>query len=611
MKVYVDIETRSRIDLKKLGVYRYSEDSEFTILMAGWAVEDGPVEVTFGQDTGERFLELQSAGAEFVAHNAGFERVCFSRFLDVVGYLSPERWECSMALAAEYGYPVSLEAAARAVGAAPKDSAGAALVRLFTIPNRAGGWNDYTTHPLDWLDFISYCSQDVATLQDLHQRLGDWPNAMEQRVWCVDQRVNDRGMKVDLAMCAQAAKSAEENRALNALSFSVLTGVANPNSVPQVMRWVKEAGLQLPNLQADTIERALADPELPSQQREALELRQELALAAGGKFGVALETASPDGRLRGGFRFFGAHTGRWAGQRVQPHNLPRATLPSPAHVDAAIMDLELGLGGSPHTLKALVRSMFTGPLTIADFASIEARVIAWMAGEEWALQAFRDGRDIYVETAQRMGGLTRFQGKVAVLALGYNGGVNSLRAMGAEGEDDLLQAMVNTWRRANPRIVKLWAQMQDAVDAGGPVGKHVRVVRRGSKMEMKLPSGRSIWYHGVAWEKYKVTDPATGKTLIKEGWRYNDPKKGGQRIGTYGGRLCENATQAIARDLLAEAMVRLNDAGLKIVLHVHDEIGVEGYHLEDLERIMTEVPRWAKGMPIDASAFTCERYRKG
>lgn len=607
MVLYLDYETRARVDLRKLGVYKYCECPEFLPLMCGWAVDDGPINVAIGL---EEIREIPGLfdGTLKVAHNAMFERLVTSTLTG--GYLPPEPWTDTAALAAEYGYPVSLEAAARAAGAAPKDSAGANLVRLFCIPNRAGGWNDETTHPLEWMDFIAYCEQDVATLRDLHRRLGDWPNAMEHRVWCADQRINDRGMQVDLAMCGQAAQSAEKNRALNSLNFSVLTGVDNPNSVQQVMRWAEEEGLPLLNLQAETIEQALAEPSLNPTHREALELRQELALAAGGKFGVALQTASPDGRIRGSFRFFGAHTGRWSGQRVQPHNLPRAALASDTHVEAAILDLTLGLGGAPHTLKALVRAMFTGPLTVADFASIEARVIAWLAGEQWALQAFRDGRDIYTETANRMGGLTRFQGKVAVLALGYNGGINSLRAMGAEGDDDQLRAMVNVWRQANPRIVKLWARMQEAVDAGGSVGPHLHLVRRGSKLEMKLPSGRSIWYHGVTWDKYRVTDPATGKVIVKEGWRYNDPKKGGRRIGTYGGRLCENATQAIARDLLAEALVRLQDAGLKTVLHVHDEVGVEGHHLQDVERIMTDVPRWARGMPIDAEAFTCDRYRK-
>jgi DNA polymerase len=304
--------------------------------------------------------------------------------------------------------------------------------------------------------------------------------------------------------------------------------------------------------------------------------------------------------------------------------------------------------------------MFIGPLTVVDYAAIEARVVAWLAGEEWALEAFRDGRDIYVETAERMGGLTRFQGKVAVLALGYNGGVNSLMAMAGAGEyyhprtgkplnagvlgaaqagvgvmnmltmdeqmkvldeDDktvrldlvqkALMRHVQFWRRANPRIVKLWEIMEEAIDSGGRVGSHLKITRRNDSMKMHLPSGRAIHYHGVKWERYVVIDPKTGKKVFKEGWRYNDPKRSNARIGTYGGRLVENATQAIARDVLAEAIVRLDEAGYPVVGHVHDEVIVESTEIEDITRLMVETPKWGRGLPLDAEGFVCDRYRKG
>jgi DNA polymerase len=241
-------------------------------------------------------------------------------------------------------------------------------------------------------------------------------------------------------------------------------------------------------------------------------------------------------------------------------------------------------------------------------------VVAWMANEGWALDAFRDGRDIYVETASRMSTpsntLSRFQGKVAVLALGYNGGVKSLRAMGAEGDAKALQQLVTTWRKANPRIVNLWGTMQNAVDSGGKVGPHIKVTRRGDSMKMHLPGGRAISYHGVKWERYRVKDDKTGRMIPKEGYRYNDPKRGGARIGTYGGRLVENATQAIARDILAEALVRLDDAGYPVIGHVHDEILVESTDLKEITQLMTQVPRWARGLPLDGEGFVADRYRK-
>jgi DNA polymerase len=433
---------------------------------------------------------------------------------------------------------------------------------------------------------------------------------MERRVWVADQRINDRGMRIDLELCRLAAWAVAENKDAGKEEFRELTGVDNPGSVQQVMAWCDEAGLDLPNLRAETVQAAIDDPDTDPAHVRLLELRQDLALAAGGKFTAALDVVSPDDRIRGGFRFFGAHTGRWTGQRVQPQNLPRATVDDP---EAAILDLKMGLGADPHTLKALVRSMFIGPLAVVDYASIEARVVAWMANEEWALEAFRTGRDIYVETAARMSTprtpLTRFQGKVAVLALGYNGGVNSLRAMGAEGDNDTLQRLVNVWRRANPRIVKLWAIMQDAVESGGRVGPHLKLTRRGDSMKMHLPSGRAIHYHGLKWDRYVVIGD-NGKKIHKEGWRYNDPKKGGARIGTYGGRLVENATQAIARDVLAEALVRLEEAGHPVVGHVHDEAILESVELDEIIRIMTQVPTWARGLPIDGEGFVAERYRK-
>ncbi len=609
--LYIDIETRSYTDLKKLGVYRYTEDPTFAILMAAWSLDGDDVKIALGHDEILSIPQLLDPGTLKVAHNAGFERVALSVLASSLQ--DPEQWLDTAALAAEYGHPVSLEGAARSVGATPKDSAGTRLVKLFTRPNKKdGSWNTAETHPMEWLDFIAYCEQDVETMVEVHRLLGDWPTDVERRVWIADQRINDRGMRIDIELCRIAAWQVAENKGTDKEEFTRLTGVDNPASVQQVMAWAKEVGLGLPNLKSDTVQATIDDPDTDPTHVQVLELRQDLALAAGGKFTAALDVVSPDDRIRGGFRFFGAHTGRWTGQRVQPQNLPRATVDEP---EAAILDLKMGLGADPYTLKALVRSMFIGPLTVVDYASIEARVVAWMSNEEWALDAFRAGRDIYVETANRMSTpsnqLSRFQGKVAVLALGYNGGVNSLRAMGAEGDNDTLYKLVQVWRRANPRIVKLWETMQDAVEAGGRVGPHIRITRRGSSMKMHLPSGRAIHYHGLKWERYVVIDPDTGKKLYKEGWRYSDPKKGGARIGTYGGRLVENATQAIARDVLAEALVRLDDAGYPVVGHVHDEVIVESEELDDITRIMVQSPTWGRGLPLDAEGFVTYRYRKG
>lgn len=606
--LYIDIETRSRTNLKVLGVYKYIEDPDFSILMAGWTFGDEPAKIALGH---EEILAIPGLlEAEKVAHNAQFERLCLGELSESLR--DPEQWVDTAAIAASYGHPVSLEAAARSLETTEKDSAGSRLIKLFCEPRRDGGWNDATTHPLEWLDFIAYCEQDVDTMVEIHKKLGDFPTETERRVWVVDQKINDRGMRIDRELCQIAAATVVENRGADMEEFRNLTGVLNPRSVPQVMAWCESnLHVKIPNLRAETVQAVLDDPETDPVHVKVLELRQDLALAAGGKFSAALDVVSPDDRIRGGFRYFGAHTGRWSGQRVQPQNLPRATVDNP---EAAIIDLKLGMGADSYTLKALVRSMFIGPISVVDYAAIEARVVAWLANEEWALEAFRAGRDIYTETANRMSTpstpLTRFQGKVAVLALGYNGGVNSLRAMGAEGTDDELRRLVLVWRKANARIVKLWELMQEAVAEGGKVGPHIKITRRGQDMKMHLPSGRAIHYHGVRWDRYVVIDEATGKKIRKEGWRYDDPKKGGARIGTYGGRLVENATQAVARDILAEALVRLDDAGYPVVGHVHDEVIVEHENLEEIQRLMTQVPRWARGLPIDGEGYLADRYRK-
>jgi len=615
----MDIETRSRFDLKKVGVYKYVTCPDFAILMCAWAVDDGPVEVLIGEREIRQTLQpyLTSDYAGLSAFNSAFERVCFSKLLGMpVGkYLPPDQWDDPMIKAAIHGYPNSLDGAAKALGAQAKDSAGTRLINLFSKPNRQGEFNSPEDYPDEWLEFVMYCAQDVETMRDVAKRLPPWPNHAEREAWIADQYVNDRGFKIDVPMAKLAEAASLENKADMIRESVELTGLSNPNSVQQLSGWLRAGGIEVPNLQAETVERLLAGDELDPTQRRVLEIRQELALAAASKYTAALDTVSPDGRVRGSFRFFGAHTGRWAGGGMQPHNMPRLAFEERHEEDAAILDLHLGLGGSQTTLKKLVRPLLVGPFTVVDYAAIEARVVAWLAGEAWALHAFEDGRDIYVETAQRMGGLTRFQGKVAVLALGYNGGINSLRAMGAEGDDDELREQVQHWRAANKRIVRLWRTMGNAVENGGPVGDHLYIRRRGDTMLMHLPSGRAITYHGMKYGKYVViTKDEEGNEIrvFKESWRYRDPKRNGALIGTYGGRLVENATQAIARDILSEAIVRLEKQGYRVAAHVHDEVIVEGEHdVELISKIICEPPSWAKGLPIAGEGFVTQRYRKG
>ena len=616
-KLYVDIETYSATDLKVAGVYRYVQDPEFQILMAAFAFDDEPVTVLTEDDIWKIQPWIIDNRVTKVAHNAAFERICFSQvFNKGYGYLDPESFKDTMALAGVHGYPQKLAALAPALGVSAKDSAGTALVNFFCKPDRNGNQRLPEDHPEKWLDFVMYCEQDVTVLREVERVLPDFPTKMEQKIFLADQHINDHGMKVDVPMARRAVQVARDNAAIQIREIQDIAGIENPNSGPRMLGWLRSTGLPVPNLQAETVSKLL-EGDLSNEQRRVLELRQELALVASKKFQAALVGVCKDGRLRGQFRYFGAHTGRWTGRGIQPQNLPRekfkSDLPKEASevehgrraellVDSAILDLMLGLGADAVTLKRLVRPLFLGPFSVVDYAAIEARAIAWEADEEWALQAFRDGRDIYVETASRMSTpgnqLDRSQGKVAVLALGYNGAVNSLRAMGAQGTDEQLKRLVYQWRRANPNIVQLWYDLDEAFYTGGQAGPHLHVEKRGDSRLLWLPSGRAIAYHHVKFQ------------FGSRGRRATFWSPGGYRTDTYGGRLAENATQAIARDLLGEALVRLLEAGYPVAGHVHDEVLAEHDDYEEIGRIMTQAPAWAKGFPIDGAGFVSKRYRK-
>jgi DNA polymerase len=635
-RLWIDIETRSRVDLKKTGVYRYVRDPDFRILMASWSTDRVNIQTAFSHDEIRRIPGLFDVRVTKVAHNAAFERVCFSQFLGGVnksGYIDPQSYHDTQAVAGELGYPQSLAKLAVALGAQPKDEAGTLLINTFSKPNRAGGWNDHTTHPLKWLDFIAYCEQDVATLIECDELLGDFPTETERSVFFVDQYINDRGIRVDTELAQLAVAAGTDNEQQQKARVTEVTGVDNPGSVQQLSEW-----LGVPDLRAESVTKLL-EGDISPEVREVLELRQELALAAPKKFATALES-HVDGRLHGTLRFFGAHTGRWAGRGIQLQNLTREQFDDEDQLATAILDLQLGGGASSLTLKRLVRPLFLGPFTVVDYAAIEARVIAWLAGEEWVLEAARAGRDLYVETAERMGGLTRSQGKVAVLALGYNGGPGSLRAMAGDrdylpdrsqqsngenhtvlgiitGEqarrildatdDELYGMFVNPWRAANPAIVRLWRLLEDAFQAGGSAGEHLSIEKDGDSRLLRLPSGRAIAYRQCGYRPF--LNKKTGETRRQLSFMSAQ----GYPVNTYGGRLAENATQAVARDILAEALVRLEERrGYPVVGHVHDEILVEGEHdVDTVAKIMCEPPIWAAGLPIDGEGFVCDRYRKG
>lgn len=604
--LWLDYETYSSTDIDA-GVYAYCEDPTFDAMMCGWTTDQVNYHLAVGEREISKIPGLFDSRVKKVAQNAPFERIVTSTIagMPVGTYFPPEDYIDTLILAAGNGYPKGLDKMAKALGAEPKDTAGTALINFFCKPYR-GQRRMPKDHPEKWKQFKDYCVQDVRTLVDVWNRLPHDLPPMEQRVWLADQTINDRGIKVDLALARKAVVAAEENEAAQRREVIQLTGVVNPGSTQQLTKWFKDNGLVMPNMKAETVEAMLNRPQRLDVRR-VLELRQDLALVASKKYLAALRSTNSDGRLRGTLRFYGAHTGRWSGRGVQLHNLPRLSFSKVvgdeeeydmAAQEAAILDLMMGLGASPEDLKRLVRPLFLGPFAIVDLSAIEARIIAWLAGEEWMLKAFREGKDLYVETAHRLGPkYKRKDGKVATLALGYQGAVNSLRVMGATGTDEELKAIVWKWRAAAPKIVAFWARLNAAFITGGRAGR-ITVVKEGNTRRVILPSGRVLTYRGV-----RVVQGDYGPRIL-----FDDPR--GFVQDTYGGRLAENVTQATARDVLAEIIVRLEDAGFRVASHVHDEALVETQDLAAVERIACEVPDWATGLPLDASGFVSDRYRK-
>jgi DNA polymerase bacteriophage-type len=661
--LHLDIETYATVDLAVAGVYRYVTDPTFEVLMCAFSLDRGPVHVALGEAAIRREVlpHVLDPDVLKVAHNAGFERVCFSVLadLDEGTYLDPGEWHDTMAVAGHRGYPQKLEHLAHRLGGELKDTAGTRLINLFCQPRKDGTRATAASHPQKWAEFAEYCRQDVVTLLSVDADLGELGDR-ERAVWLADQAINDRGVRLDIGMAQAAVLASERNRAQQRELIALLTGVDNPGSVPQMMAWAREAGVELrpgkplTNLQRGNVEKAIERMAPDDYRRQVLELRAELALAASNKYVAALAGVNADDRIRGGFRYFGAHTGRWAGRGIQLHNLPRAAFETEAEEAAAIRTLADHGTATSTELKQLIRALLVGPFSVADYAAIEARVIAWLAGEEWALGAFRDERDIYVETARQMGAksgieYTRAQGKIAVLALGFGGGVSSLEAMGynaaplVEGErkgPDLTELgelipllaheteeeraaraeremvdIVKQWRRTNQEIVQLWRDLDEAFYSGGPVGAgRLHVEPDGTNRLLWLPSGRAIEYHDVQFNYKDKTfkNRETGETYVKRVRQasFRDPRKGHQ-VDTYGGRLAENATQAVARDVLADALVRLERAELRPVAHVHDEVICETDELGRMRQLMTVEPSWAPGLPVAAEGFQTARYRKG
>lgn len=646
-KLNIDIETYSGADLSRCGAYRYAEDADFEVLLLAYSADGKPVRVVdlaSGERVPEEVLDaLADPMVEKWAFNAAFERVCLSRMLADMGrchggrYLDPAGWRCTMVWSATLGLPLSLAGAGAALGIGRQKLAGGKdLVRFFCqpcAPTKANGGRtrNLPAHaPERWEAFKAYNARDVEAEMEVESRLSRFP--VPQATWDeyrVDQQVNDRGVAVDLALVRQAMRMDERARADAAEAMRRLTGLDNPNSVQQLKAWLADNGLAMESLDKRAVAAAMG--QAPPELRRVLELRQRLSKSSVRKYQAMEAAACADGRARGMFQFHGSRTGRWAGRLIQLQNLPQNHLPDLEQARALVAcgdaeAVEMLYGDVPDTLSQLVRTAFVPGrgtrLVVCDYSAIEARVIAWMAGEGWRQRVFEEGGDIYCASASQMfkvpvekhgrNAHLRQKGKIAELALGYGGSVGALKAMGAvemgipEAE---LPQLVGAWRQANPCIVQLWwdvdAAAANAVSSHAAAKAHgIHFSLEGDVLFARLPSGRRL-----AYARPRIgTNRFGGSCITYEGC---GASRKWQRLETYGARLVENVVQATARDILAHAMRQLS--GMRVVMHVHDEVVVEAdpsTSVADVAAIMERAPAWARGLKLRADGYECAFYRK-
>ena len=663
----IDIETFSSEDLSRSGAYRYAEAPDFRVLLFGYRADDGEVSVC-DLESGEAvppaiMKALVDDSVVKWAFNAAFERICLSRYLRDLGllpegaFLSPSSWRCSMVWCAYLGLPLSLAGAGAALGLdKQKMEEGKRLVRFFCCPakpspvNGNAGRNMHWADPERWKEFRAYNLRDVETECGIKERLSGYP--VPEAVWeqyCLDQEINDRGIRIDKPFVDSALAVDGTGRELLAGELRRLTALANPNSVAQIRTWLEGHGTEVRGMGKKQVREMLqtADGEV----RPVLLLRQQLAKSSVKKYLAMENTVCADGRIRGMFQFYGAsRSGRWAGRGVQLQNLPQNHLADlkEARSLVALRDTEmLGLlyDSVPDVLSELIRTAFVPApgkkFIVADFSAIEARVLAWLAGETWRSEVFASGGDIYCASASRMfhvpvekhgvNGHLRQKGKVAELALGYGGGVGALKAMGAPEmgvPEEELQGLVNAWRSASPNIVRLWRDVDEAVKTAIRERREVRlpVISTGAEggveksprrsdispafscrsgmLFIRLPSGRSLSY-----VRPRIGENRFGGESVN--YLGLDQAKKWVRIESYGPKFVENIVQGISRDLLCEAMMRLRDR--RIVAHVHDEVILEADPEDSVEEVcslMGQVPAWTPGLVLRADGYECEFYRK-
>lgn len=652
-RLLIDLETYSSADITKTGAFKYAEAPDFEILLLAFAWDDGPVQVIdmTGREpvTDERTAAKAAVFASVVAgitdpdtvkvaHNSAFERACLTRYLG--RDLPPEEWEDTMILAAMNGLPLSLDAAGAALELRDqKIREGTALISYFckpckpTIANGGRTRNRPEHAPDKWERFKAYCKRDVEVEQAIYRRLRSFPvTDFERKVWALDARINERGVRIDTGLVAAAIAQNEAFTTRRMAEMRRLTGLENPNSVAQLKDWLETAGMSADSLNKAAVQE-LKDKATDPATRRVLELRQQLGKTSVTKYEAMQNAVCADGRVRGLLQYYGAgRTGRWAGRLVQVQNLPQNHLAGLGLVRELVRErdletLELCFDSVPDVLSQLIRTAFVAGegniFHVADYSAIEARVIAYLAGEKWRMDVFRSGGDIYCSSASAMfrvpvvkhgvNGHLRQKGKIAELACGYGGGVGALRAFGADKmglTEEEMQDIVTQWRAASPAIPRFWRDAESAaVRAINNPGRTttvpcgVKYRRDGDALRCRLPSGRILSY----WDAKLDTDGSIcfmGQNQTTRRWEKTD---------TWGGKLVENIVQAYARDCLAVAMVRLAEEGWKICFHVHDEVIVEapiGTSWEQVAEVMGRPIDWAPGLLLRGDGYSTPFYRK-
>lgn len=661
--LYLDTETYSSIPLKD-GVHKYSEAVE--VMIVAYALDDGPVnvwDVTSGEPMPEALSQALADESVVVwAHNVAFDRTVLKASLGID--IALERWRCSMCLAYMHSMPGSLDSLCAALEVAQdkrKLKSGKDLVRLFCIPpTEASGRKRATrhTHPEKWQEFLEYAGGDIVAMRECIAKLPKWNlNASELALWQLDRIINERGIAVDLDFCRAAVQAADAEKARLAERASEMTDGAVHAATQRdalLAHLLKAYNVSLPDMQAGTIERRLEDPELPEPVKELLSIRLQASGTSVSKYKAFLRATSSDGRLRGTLQFGGAsRTNRWAGRLVQLQNLSRVPKYLKNQYDFAVETIKCGAvelvyQNAMDVIGSTVRgALIAAPgkkLCRADLSNIEGRVLAWLAGEDWKLKAFANGDDLYIEGYSRSfgipveevradeeaGGTMRLIGKVQELACGFQGAVGAFGSMaklyGVNLEEDRVLEIVRAWRSANPKIVALWYDLEDAaISAVNNAGTtytcgRLKLRRDGQWLRIRLPSGRVLCYPSPRWEPKKIVDADTGKTVDNPngGLSYvglNQYSRRWERLRTYGGRLAENCTQATARDVFAEGLKRCEANGYPVVMHVHDEAicetpDTDEYSGEAVARFLATPPDWAEGLPLAAEGSETKRYRK-